>query len=73
MEEIFKVEDSEDFAIMVNLVDVKKEVIKNILMLAKHKKVIQHVLNMQIIAATSRLYLKTVSQLEERPRRIAWR
>ena len=73
MEEIFKVEDSEDFAIMVNLVDVNKEVIKNILMLAEHKKAIQHVLNMQIIAATSRLYLKTVSQLEERPRRIAWR
>ena len=73
LEEIFKVEDSEDFAIKVNLVDVNKEVIKFISMLAEHKKAIQHVLNMQIIAATSHLYLKTVSQLEERPRRIAWR
>ena len=73
LEEIFKVEDSEDFTIKVNLVDVNKEVIRFIPMLAEHKKAIQHVLNMQIIAATSHLYLKTLSQLEERPRRIAWR
>ena len=73
LEEIFKVEDSEDFTIKVNLVDVNKEVIRFIPMLAEHKKAIQHVLNMQIIAATSHLYLKTLSQLEERLRRIAWR
>ena len=64
MEDLFKVEEGEEFVKEDNLEEANEAIKKFKELLYFHKQAVQHELNMVVVADTSPLKWKTVSQLE---------